>query len=315
MRESGHAVQLPMRHGVSPSVVSVPQGAPDLLDFLAQRMPGITRGEWAERLAQGLVLQEDGQIALPHQACQPGQRFHYYRHLADEPVLPFQAQIVFEDAHLMVADKPHFMPVTPSGRYVQQSLLVQLKRLSGNADLVPLHRIDRETAGLVLLGKRPQERDAYHALFRDKTIHKTYQAVAAAPGDKTLPPCYTSRLVPGEPFFRTQEVPGTANSETRMRILKTEGLRALYQLEPVTGKRHQLRVHMNALGLPIEGDPFYPTVLRGPDAPEDFSQPLQLLAQAVRFTDPVTGQNRAWTSCLRLALAIADQDDTQPDPT
>lgn len=305
-------ILLPMRLGVSPSVVSVPQGAPDLLDFLAQRMPGITRGEWAERLAQGLVLQEDGQIALPHQACLPGQRFHYYRHLADEPVLPFQAQIVFEDAHLLVADKPHFMPVTPTGRYVQQSLLVQLKRLTGNADLVPLHRIDRETAGLVLLGKRLQDRDAYHALFRDKTIHKTYQAVAAAPGDKPVPPCYTSRLVPGEPFFRTQEVPGTANSETRMRVLKTEGLRALYQLEPVTGKRHQLRVHMNGLGLPIEGDPFYPTVLRGPDAPEDFSQPLQLLAQALRFTDPVTGQNRAWASGLRLALA--DQA-TQPDPT
>jgi tRNA pseudouridine32 synthase/23S rRNA pseudouridine746 synthase len=156
-----------MRDGVSASVVSVPNGAAHLLDFLAQRMPGISRSEWAERLAQGLVLHEDGQIALPHQSCQPGQRLYYYRHLADEPVLPFQARILFEDAHLLVADKPHFMPVTPSGRYVQQSLLVQLKRLTGCADLVPLHRIDRETAGLVLLGKRLPDRDAYHALFRD----------------------------------------------------------------------------------------------------------------------------------------------------
>ena len=294
-------VQLPMRHGVSPSVVSVPQGAPNLLDFLAQRMPGIKRSEWAERLAQGLVLQEDGQNALPQQSCQPGQRFYYYRHLANEPVLPFKAQIVFEDDHLLVADKPHFMPVTPSGPYVQQSLLVQLKRQTGCADLVPLHRIDRETAGLVLFGKRLQDRDPYHALFRDKRIHKIYHAVAAAPGDIDLPPTYTSRLVPGEPFFRTKETPGTPNSETRIRVLKIEGRRALYQLEPITGKRHQLRVHMTALGLPIEGDPFYPTVLRGPDAPEDFSQPLQLLAQAVRFTDPVTGQTREWTSGLRLA--------------
>lgn len=310
MSEYGHAaplplrgIQLPMRNGVSASVVSVPQGAPHLLDFLAQRMPGISRSEWAERLAQGLVLHEDGQAALPHQSCQPGQRLYYYRHLADEPALPFQAQVLFEDEHLLVADKPHFMPVTPTGRYVQQSLLVQLKRLTGCADLVPLHRIDRETAGLVLFGKRLQDRDAYHALFRDHQIHKTYHAVAAHSPHLQLPLVRTSRLVPGEPFFRSQEMPGPANSETRVALLHTDGLRALYALEPISGKRHQLRVHMNALGIPIEGDLFYPTVLRGPNAPEDFSQPLQLLAQAVRFTDPITDQIHEWASGLRLTLS------------
>jgi tRNA pseudouridine32 synthase/23S rRNA pseudouridine746 synthase len=303
MRQSGHLTPLPLRDGVSASVVSVPHGAPQLLDFLALRMPGISRSQWSERLAQGLVLQEDGQPALPHQACAVGQRFYYYRHLADEPVLPFQAQIVFEDEHLLVADKPHFMPVTPTGRYVQQSLLVQLKRLTGCADLVPLHRIDRETAGLVLFGKRLHERDAYHALFRDHLIHKTYHAVAAHAPHLQLPLVYASRLVPGEPFFRTKEVPGPTNSETRIALLHTDGLRALYALEPISGKRHQLRVHMNALGIPIEGDLFYPTVLHGPDAPEDFSQPLQLLAHSVRFTDPITGQARDWASGLRLTLS------------
>ena len=303
MHESVHPIQLPMRNGVSASVVSVPQGAPHLLDFLAQRMPGVSRQQWSDRLAQGLVLHEDGQAALPDQSCQPGQRLYYDRHLADEPVLPFQAQVLFEDAHLLVVDKPHFMPVTPSGRYVQQSLLVQLKRQTGCADLVPLHRIDRETAGLVLLGKRLQDRDAYHALFRDHQIHKTYHAVAAHAPQLKLPLLYASRLVPGEPFFRTQEVPGPANSETRIALLHTDGQRALYALEPISGKRHQLRVHMNALGIPIEGDPFYPTVLRGPDAPEDFGQPLQLLAKSLRFTDPITGQARAWTSGLHLTLS------------
>ena len=303
MNESGPSLRLPLRDGVSASVVSVPHGAPHLLDFLAQRMPGISRSEWAERLGQGLVMQEDGQPALPHQACHAGQRFYYYRHLAGEPVLPFQAQILFEDAHLLVVDKPHFMPVTPSGRYVQQSLLVQLKRHTSCADLVPLHRIDRETAGLVLFGKRLQDRDAYHALFRDHLIHKTYHAVAAHAPHLQLPLVHTSRLVPGEPFFRTKEVPGPANSETRVALLHTDGQRALYALEPISGKRHQLRVHMNALGIPIEGDLFYPTVLRGPEAPEDFSQPLQLLAQSIQFTDPITGQARDWASGLRLTLS------------
>jgi tRNA pseudouridine32 synthase/23S rRNA pseudouridine746 synthase len=303
MRQSGHPTPLPLRDGVSASVVSVPHGAPHLLDFLAQRMPGISRSEWAQRLAQGLVLQEDGQPASSEQACHAGQRFYYYRHLADEPVLPFQAQILFEDAHLLVVDKPHFMPVTPTGRYVQQSLLVQLKRQTSCGDLVPLHRIDRETAGLVLFGKRLQDRDTYHALFRDHLIHKTYHAVAGHAPHLQLPLVHTSRLVPGEPFFRTQEVPGPANSETRIALLHTDGQRALYALEPISGKRHQLRVHMNALGLPIEGDLFYPSVVRGPDAPEDFSQPLQLLAQSVRFTDPITGQIREWASGLRLTLS------------
>lgn len=296
--------RFPTHQGVSASVVSVPTGHwPRLLDFLCVRMPGISRSEWALRLQQGLVLQENGQAALAEQACQPGQRFFYYRNVADEPTLPVQASLVFEDAHLLVADKPHFMPVTPSGPYVQQSLLVQLKRLTGCDDLVPLHRIDRETAGLVLFGKRLHERDAYHALFRDKQIHKTYHAVAAHQPGLSLPLKYSSRLVPGEPFFRTQEVPGAANSETRISLLHAEGPRALYQLEPVTGKRHQLRVHMMALGMPIEGDQFYPEVLRGPDEAEDFSQPLQLLAQSVRFTDPHTGQVRAFESGLRLTLS------------
>jgi tRNA pseudouridine32 synthase/23S rRNA pseudouridine746 synthase len=187
---------------------------------------------------------------------------------------------------------------------VQQSLLVQLKHRTGNDDLVPLHRIDRETAGLVMFGKRLQDRDAYHALFRDKALHKVYQAVAAYNPALALPRVHTSRLAPDALFFRTQEVAGEPNSETRISLLKVEGTRALYQLEPISGKRHQLRVHMMALGLPLEGDQFYPRVLRGPEADEDFSHPLQLLAKRVAFTDPVTGEAREFQSALRLSIAL-----------
>jgi tRNA pseudouridine32 synthase/23S rRNA pseudouridine746 synthase len=295
---------MPMREGVSASVVAVPPGHwPSLLDFLAQRLPGVGRSDWAVRLAQGLVLQENGQSARADQACLPGQRFYYYRHVSDEPCLPMAATVLFEDERLLVADKPHFMPVTPSGPYVQQSLLVQLKRLTGLAELVPLHRIDRDTAGLVLLGKGPQERGAYHALFRDHAIRKTYHAVARHRPDLATPHRHSSRLEEDPAhFFRMREVPGEPNSETRITLLRTEGERALYQLEPVSGKRHQLRVHMLAMGIPIEGDPFYPRVLRGPDEPDPLGQPLQLLAHALEFTDPHTGQQRAWTSTLQLKL-------------
>lgn len=297
-------MQLPTRNGVGPSCVSLPAGPwATVLDFLAERMPGISRHEWTQRLHAQSVLSEQGEPVTATQAYTPHTRLFYYRHIADEPQLPFEASIVFEDERLLVADKPHFMPVTPAGRYVQQSLLVQLKNRTGLNDLVPLHRIDRETAGLVLFGKRTQDRDAYHALFRQQRIHKTYHAVAAYRPEMAWPQVHQSRLAPGEPFFRMQEVPGPANSETRIQLLHHEGPRALYQLQPLSGKRHQLRVHMMALGLPLEGDLFYPQVLRGPHEPEDFSQPLQLLAQGIAFTDPVTGQDTVFESQLRLTLA------------
>ncbi len=298
-------MRIPTRHGVGPSRVTLPAGPwPTVLDFLLERMPDISRDEWMQRFEDQLVLNESAQPMQAAQPFTPHTKLYYYRHIANEPVLPATASIVFEDEHLIVADKPHFMPVTPAGRYVQQSLLVQLKHLSGNDDLVPLHRIDRETAGLVMFGKRLQDRDAYHALFRDKALHKVYQAVAAYNPMLELPRVHISRLEPDVLFFRTQEVAGEPNSETRVSLLKVEGARALYQLEPVSGKRHQLRVHMMALGLPLEGDQFYPIVLRGPDAEEDFSHPLQLLAKSVAFTDPVTGKARGFDSALRLSLAL-----------
>jgi len=298
-------MRIPTRNGVGASRVSLPIGPwPTVLDFLLERMPDISREEWLHRFANDLVLNVDAQPVQATQAYTPHTKLYYYRHIANEPVLPQKASIVFEDEHLLVADKPHFMPVTPAGRYVQQSLLVQLKHLTSNDELVPLHRIDRETAGLVMFGKRLQDRDAYHALFRDKEMHKVYEAVAAYDPALELPRVHISRLQQDELFFRTQEVDGEPNSETRIRLLKVEGTRALYQLEPVSGKRHQLRVHMMALGLPLEGDQFYPTVLRGPDAEEDFSHPLQLLAKSVAFTDPVTGEAREFHSALRLSLAL-----------
>lgn len=296
-------MHIPTRNGVGASRVSLPAGPwPTVLDFLLERMPDISRDEWLQRFADQLVLDESAQPVAATQSYKPLTKVYYYRHIANEPVLPDKARIVFENNHLIVADKPHFMPVTPAGRYVQQSLLVQLKNLTGNDDLVPLHRIDRETAGLVMFGKRLQDRDAYHALFRDKQMHKVYEAVAVFNPALQLPRVHTSRLQPDTLFFKTQEVAGEPNSETRISLLKVEGTRALYQLEPISGKRHQLRVHMMALGLPLEGDQFYPNVLRGPDADEDFSNPLQLLAQSVSFTDPVTGEAREFHSALRLSI-------------
>jgi len=301
---------LPMRNGVSPSCVALPSGAwATVLDFLAERLSAVSRDQWQHRMAQAQVLNANGQAIPPEQPYTPHSRVFYYRDVGDEPELPFKAQVLFQDAHVVVADKPHFMPVTPSGRYVQQSLLVQLKRELGLSELTPIHRIDRETAGLVLLSVRPQNRGAYHALFRERSVHKVYEAVAPKTA-LSFPHTRRSRIVPSQDFFRSQEVEvaneAEVNAESRISVLREVGDAALYRLEPITGRRHQPRIHMNALGAPIEGDQFYPHIKRRADEPEDLSRPLQLLARSIDFEDPVTGVSRHFESRLTLRLKAAE---------
>ena len=306
MSRPAHRLQLPMRNGVSASCVALPHGPWErVLDFLAQRLSAVNAGEWHTRMAAGRVLGEDGRPLAPDTPFRPGSRVYYYRELPYEPVIPFEAAILYQDAHLLVADKPHFLPVVPSGRFVQQTLLVRLKAATGLATLSPIHRIDRETAGLVVFSVRPQDRGAYQALFRDRQVDKQYEAIAPLQAARPLPTVYRSRIEPDAQFFRQREAPGEPNSETRLALIgPLTGHPSLgrYRLEPLSGKTHQLRVHMNALGRPIVGDQFYPEVRRGPGAPEDYQTPLQLLAQALQFTDPITGQTRRFESQRQLQL-------------
>lgn len=298
-----------MRHGVSPSCVALPSVKPgaspwaNTLDFLAHRMPGVGRTVWAERLRLGEVLDEQGLAVPPDAPYRGGTRLYYYRAWPNEQVVPFEAVVLHQDAHLVVADKPHFLPVTPGGRFVQQTLLVRLQRQLNLPQLAPLHRIDRETAGLVMFAVNPAERSAYHALFRERSVHKAYEAIAPASDAWTWPHIRRSRIVehPND-FFRMCEAGegSETNSETHIDAVEQRGRWARYRLTPVTGKRHQLRVHMNGLGLPIVGDQLYPSVLCGPDDEEDFSEPLRLLAQGIAFTDPITGESRRFESGLSL---------------
>jgi tRNA pseudouridine32 synthase/23S rRNA pseudouridine746 synthase len=290
---------LPTRDGVSPSCVSLPPGDwPTIIDFLVQRFPAITREVWLQRMRDGLVADEFGAPVTPDRPYRGHMRVYYYRALEDEPRVPFEAQVLYQDEHLVVADKPHFLPVTPSGHYVQETLLVRLKNSLGLDGLAPLHRIDRETAGLVLFSVKPAERDAYQGLFRRHEMVKHYEAIAAWRDDIAFPLTRQSRIVQGEPFFRQQEAPGPANSETHIGVLEVLGGHARYALSPVTGRKHQLRVHMHALGIPILNDRIYPPVHPTPD--DDYARPLQLLAKSVRFKDPLTGEDRTFQSRLSL---------------
>jgi len=292
--------RVPARDGVSPSCIALPPGDwPTVLAFLQQRFAHVAADDWLERMQRGEVLDAHGLTLAPDAAYRPHARLFYYRSLAVEQVIPFEARILFQDELLLVADKPHFLPVTPGGRYLQETLLVKLKRQLGLAELQPLHRLDRETAGLVLFSVRPNTRNAYHALFREREVSKCYEAIAPWRDDLHFPMTRSSRLAEGESFMRMREVAGEPNAHTRISLLERQGGLARYRLEPETGQRHQLRVHMCALGLPIVNDQIYPVHL--PELAEnDYSRPLQLLARTLAFKDPVNGQARHFESRFTL---------------
>ncbi|MFZ4551721.1 MAG: pseudouridine synthase [Aquabacterium sp.] len=307
MSRSTPAYTPPMRDGVSPSCVALPHGPwPTVLDFLADRIAVVSRADWQQRMDRGDVLSAQGEPLPADAPYRPHTKVFYWRALPFEHPVPFQEGIVFQDDYLLVADKPHFLPVTPKGRYVKETLLVRLKRQTGIDTLVPMHRIDRETAGLVAFTIQPHTRNAYQRMFSDKVVRKVYEAIAPVRADLALPLVRRSRLAESERFMAMHEVPGEPNAETAVELLSQRDGVGHYRLKPVTGQKHQLRAHMNALGIPILNDQIYPELLPAlpPDVPPDFSRPLQLLAKTLAFTDPITGQERHFESRLRLDLSI-----------
>ena len=281
-----------------PSRLQLPPGPwPTVLDALCAHFPAVERARWLDRFVRGRVLDADGRpldVATPYRA---GLEVQYFREVVDEPRIAGEVVLVHVDAHLVVADKPHFLPVMPAGRFVRETLLARLVGQLGNPDLVPLHRIDRDTAGLVLFSADPASRARYSALFASRQIEKHYEAVAPALPDMAFPHMRSSRIERGEPFFRMRETQGPPNSSSRIDVLERADGLWRYALTPITGRKHQLRVHMAALGAPIANDRLYPQLSTGADDPK---RPLRLLARRLAFVDPLDGTPRAFTSAREL---------------
>ena len=287
-----------MTRAIQQSVVTMPRREtpyPTIPDFLAERFPAIAPEIWLQRIAEGTVRDEHNRPITVESSYLPQQRLFYYREVAEEPVIPFSEQIIHRDDELLVACKPHFLPVTPGGKYVAECLLNRLRESTGLADLVPLHRIDRETAGLVLFSVNRKTRGAYGSLFMNGNIEKRYEAVARC---HKLPDRnrweIENRIVRGEPWFLMKTEPGIGNARSTILLKELRDGLGLFHLYPHTGKTHQLRLHMGELGFGILHDRSYPALQAERD--DDFTTPLQLLAQSVRFIDPVTGQKREFVS-------------------
>ena len=295
----------PMMDGVTASKVYLPQlqsqtQPASIYHYLVQEFPHIDASEWLQRFQDGLILDARGQVLTIDTPYTAKQHIYYYRFLAHEIHVPFQEQILFENEHLIVADKPHFLTVSPSGSYLQETLLVRLKKRTGNPDLTPIHRLDRETAGIVLISKQKSSRGAYQQLFAERQVEKTYEAIAPHDTNLQFPQSVSLRMEKGQPFYTMSVTAGEANSLTHIELIQHKGSWAHYRLKPHTGKQHQLRVHLNHLGIPIKNDPFYPVVQHKAD--DDFTSPLQLLAKEIAFVDPITKQEIWFSSSFALSL-------------
>ncbi|CAA0104629.1 Ribosomal large subunit pseudouridine synthase A [BD1-7 clade bacterium] len=281
-----------------PSKLSLPQenpGVATVLEYLIIKFPYIDAQVWRQRMADGKVHYHDGSLVTAQSPFQAQQRIYYYREVENEPSIPFKETIIFQDQHILVAYKPHFLPVIPGGIYVNECLQDRLRRSTGIETLQAVHRLDRVTAGLVMFSKDPDTRHHYHRLFATRQIHKTYQAIAMTDASDNLVGQeweVTNRIVRSEPRFCMRVVEGEANSHSVIRCVQQSGRAALFELHPVTGKTHQLRLHMQGLGWPILNDDYYPELQ--PFTADDYSAPLQLLAKKLEFTDPVTQQSRCF---------------------
>lgn len=257
--------------------------------------------------APGLSAEHQPTMAQPNDAPRPHVKLKYFRRVENEAPIPFAERIVYQDENMLVADKPHFLPVVPSGRFVQETLLARLQRKTGIDTLVPAHRIDRDTAGLVLFVVKPSLRAAYQGLFRTRSVAKGYEAIAPYAAALASPYVHRARLVNStEHFMQVASVFGEPNSETHIEVVERVGEFARYRLMPLTGKRHQLRVHMASLGAPILNDPIYPRLKpQQTDGDERcFSRPLQLLAHSLSFVDPVTASPHRFVSKRKLDFSF-----------
>ncbi len=290
---------LPVHQGVRPSRYQLPSGPwSTVLDALCARFSAIDRRTWQSRFARGRVLDSHGMALTEDAPYRVGADIYYYREIAVEPRIDVQETILHVDEHLIVVDKPHFLPTTPGGAYAAESLLARLIRRFGDIGIAPLHRLDRLTAGLVLFSPNPATRSQYQAMFRAHTIKKRYEALAPPMPHTVFPLERHTRLVEGQPFFRMQEIAGEPNALTFIDVIERNADTWRYTLSPVSGQKHQLRVHMAALGAPIQNDPLYPQLVE--QAVDDANRPLKLLAQSVMFADPLDSRQRCFES--RLAI-------------
>ncbi|MBV7296105.1 hypothetical protein KRX51_09300 [Corynebacterium sp. TAE3-ERU12] len=295
------ATPLPIRDGLNASRVRCPEPGATALALITaavegqqHRHPDDDAAAIARRFADGLVVDNKGRAVAPHQPLKPGTDLWFYRIPAPEPQIAGPMPIIYSDADLVIVDKPPFLATTPRGRHITETALVRLRRHLDEPDLVPAHRLDRLTSGVLVFVRRPEARRTYQQLFTTPgAVLKIYEALAPTP---PTPICDGTEIATRQDKVRgvlqAFTVPGQPNARTvieSVRPLAEDPQVAVWRLRPLTGRTHQLRLHLCELGCPIIGDPLYPTVSAVAD--EDPTQPMHLVCREMRLTHPDSGDS------------------------
>ncbi|WP_094979446.1 pseudouridine synthase [Rhodococcus pyridinivorans] len=291
---------LPVRDGLNPTRLRLPENPSweTIAEFLLTRFPNDT-ARIAEKIESGEVVVQDGTAVTFSTPYVPREFVYLYRDPPAEPRVPFEIDVLHRDENLLVVDKPHFLATTPRGSWVTETAVVRLRKDLDLPELSPVHRLDRLTAGVLVFTVRREARRAYQMLFDRRLVEKEYEAIASAAPRLDFPREVRSRIVKERGVLQAREVDGPVNAVTSIELVDTADDRARYRLRPETGRTHQLRVHMNSLGIPILGDNLYPEVYEL--EPQDYSNPLQLLARSLSFHDPITGRPTRFVSRRNLA--------------
>lgn len=297
---------LPPRHGLDAAWARTPDRDParpapwgTLADWLRHRFG--ERVDVDSMLDRQRFVHHDGSPVLADDPYRPHTFVWFHRDLREEVAVPGEITVLHRDDRLVVVDKPPFLSTIPRGRHVLQSVVVRLRAELGLPELAPVHRLDRVTSGVLMLSVERRWRGPYQSMFEHGTVAKTYRALAPYRPDLVLPVTVRNHIRKERGAWQAQVVEGApVNAETWVELEGRVGEDAVYRLTPRTGRTHQLRLHLNGLGIPILGDPLYP-VVQETDV-DDFSRPLQLLASEIAFTDPVDGGERRFVSRRRLPI-------------
>ncbi len=342
---------LPQRNGIDPVALLLPLAGEDAVSAAAAQPPRPFDTFGAKTVFEYLVNRfyphDPAIIAARFEAHEvkgangqdvaataplAGQKIWYYRELGNEREVPFDMPVLYEDQWILAIDKPHFLPTTPNGSFVAHTALAKLRVRENNPDLIPIHRLDRPTAGVVLFAKTKDARAPFQLMFQNRAVTKSYEAVAPVipslePGnslevstriDKTHGRLQVRQLSEEQASVQGLELNARsiitclsrfelslgavpAHSTHNPALPMPTGQMAHYKLDPITGKTHQLRAHLWSLGAPIAGDVLYPHAL--PVAEDEPALPLQLLARTISFTHPITGKKITVSSQRQLALA------------
>jgi len=226
-----------------------------LIDYLTKRFTYATREQWLERLNEQKVLLNQ-KIALSDQVVQAKDELSYAPGEFIEPPVNSNYQILFEDVDMCIIDKPAPLPVHPIRKYYENSLLSLLQKKYPGQDFYPVHRIDLETSGIVIFAKNAETASRLGKMFIAGEVQKTYQAVVFG--------CFLEEeklidlpiaKIPKSNTFEVSES-GKA-SQTRVKKISSNEKYSLLEVETLTGRPHQIRVHLQAIGFPIVGDKRY----------------------------------------------------------